>query len=301
MGRIGAIVVTYQPDLDLLLENLLACRAQVDSLLVVDNASDSETKQRIVDFARAANCQVLQLGDNLGVAAAQNRGIAWARKDNCSVVVLLDQDSKPEPDMVCALRRALSELTASGTPFAAVGPRLVDRRNGSSTPFLRIGMFGTTKVTCREGGGRGLIATDFLVSSGMMIPMGILDRVGLPEEGLFIDNVDLEWCFRARSKGLPVFGVCDAVMTHSIGDEVFKVGDYVIHRHKPLRQYYIMRNRILLYQRSYSPWRWVMQDFFRMIFKLLTFSVFLGPRRENICMMCRGIKDGLRGKLGKFN
>ena len=300
MGRIGAIVVTYQPDLKLLRENLRACRAQVDSLVVVDNGSDAETQQRLNEFAQDADCEVLQLGENLGVAAAQNRGIARARTTGCNFVVLLDQDSNPAPGMVGALRRALAELTACGTPFAAVGPRLVDRRTGVSTPFVHIRMLGTTRMTCPEGSNRRLIATDFLVSSGMMIPVGILDRVGLPEEGLFIDNVDLEWCFRARSMGLPVFGVCDAVMTHSVGDEVIQVGSYVIHRHKPVRQYYIMRNRILLYQRSYSPWVWVVQDFFRMLFKVVAFSLFFTPRCQNIGMMIRGIKDGLNGKLGKF-
>lgn len=299
MERICAIVVTYQPELKLLRENLLACRAQVDCLVVVDNGSDLETRERINEFTDDFNCEMLQLGENLGVAAAQNRGIARARTEGCNFVVLLDQDSNPAPGMVDVLRRALSDLTARGTPAAAVGPRLVDRRTGISTPFVRIHMFGTTRKICLEGSGR-LIVTDFLVSSGMLISVAMLDRIGLPEEDLFIDNVDLEWCFRARSKGLLVYGVCDAVMTHSVGDEVIQLGNYSIHRHNPLRQYYIMRNRILLYQRSYSPWGWVVQDFFRMLFKFLIFSLLFTPRFQNIRMMIRGIKDGLNGKMGKF-
>jgi rhamnosyltransferase len=299
MDRICAVVVTYQPDFNLLRENLLASRAQVDYLVVVDNGSNAETLERINDFAHDIDCEVLQLGENLGVAAAQNRGIARARNDGCNFVVLLDQDSNPAPDMVVTLRRALADLTACGTPFAAVGPRLVDPRTGVSTPFVGIRMFGTTRKICLEGSHR-LISTDFLVSSGMLIPLAVLDRVGLPEEGLFIDNVDLEWCFRARSMGLPVYGVCDAVMAHSVGDEVVQLGDYIIHLHHPIRQYYIMRNRILLYQRSYSPWVWVVQDFFRMLFKLVAFSLFFTPRCQNISMMIRGIKDGLNGKMGKF-
>lgn len=299
LDRICAIVVTYQPELALLQENLRACRGQVDYLVVVDNGSDAKTLAHISNFARDINCEVVKLGENLGVAAAQNQGIERARTCGCNFVVLLDQDSTAAPGMVDAMRLVLSDLTARGMPFAAVGPRLVDRRTGASTPFVHFHMFGITRMSCTVGSDP-FIAADFLVSSGMMIPLSIFDKVGLPEEGLFIDNVDLEWCFRARSMGLPVYGVWDAVMAHSVGDEVVQLGDYIIHLHHPIRQYYIMRNRILLYQRSYSPWVWVVQDFFRMLFKLVAFSLFFTPRCQNISMMIRGIKDGLNGKMGKI-
>ena len=134
----------------------------------------------------------------------------------------------------------------------------------------------------------------------MLIPLTAFELVGTPEEGLFIDNVDLEWCFRARSMGMSVYGVCNAVMMHSVGDGITKLGHFVIHQHSPLRQYYIMRNRIALYQRSYSPYAWIVQDFARMLFKFIAFSLFFHPRRQNLSMMVKGIKDGLTGKNGKF-
>ena len=299
MDRICAVVVTYQPDLELLRENLLACRVQVDCLILVDNGSNVEVRKSIEVFSQELGCKVLQLGENLGVAAAQNHGIAQARIDGCNFVVLLDQDSSPAPGMVSALQRAGDELTARGISFAAVGPRLVDRRTGVSAPFLRLRIFGTSREICAHEIDC-FVVTDFLISSGMLVSLTILDRVGLPEERLFIDNVDMEWCFRARSMDLPVYGVCNAVMVHSVGDEVFQVGSHSLHRHKPLRQYYIMRNRILLYRRSYSPWGWIVQDFFRMLFKILIFSLFFAPRFQNIYMMARGIKDGLTGTTGKF-
>jgi len=202
--------------------------------------------------------------------------------------------------MVGRLKKALTVLSESGIAVAAVGPRLVDRRTEESTPFVRIGVFGVSKKVFREGDKEHLIKTDFLVSSGMLIPLDMFYRVGLQEEELFIDNVDLEWCFRARSMGFLLYGVSDAVMEHSVGDDITTVGTHVIHRHSPLRQYYIMRNRILLYQRSYSPKGWIVQDFFRMLFKFTAFSLFFAPRRQNFRMMFKGVKDGLNGRAGKY-
>ena len=268
-------------------------------LVVVDNGSDDQVLASVQTWAGHDGFSVIGIGENVGVAAAQNRGVIWARAQGCSHVLMLDQDSIPSSGMVQKLLAALDETRASGVPVAATGPRLIDRRTGASTPFVRIGLLGVTRHEYRDENS-SLIPTDFLISSGMLIPLEILDRVGLPEEDLFIDNVDLEWCFRARSMGLSLDGVYDAVMEHSVGDHVVQLGSYVIHLHAPLRQYYIMRNRIVLYQRSYSPWGWIIQDFVRMLFKLMAFSLFFPPRRQNIAMMLKGIKDGLTGKMGKF-
>ena len=295
-----AVVVTFQPDLPRLKQLLTACLPQVAGLVVVDNGSGARIQASLQSHGEADQFDVLALDANVGVAAAQNKGVAWARERGCSHLLFFDQDSVPSSDMVARLSFALNRSAHSGPPIAAVGPRLVDRRTGTSTPFVHFGVLGVIKETCEKGDNGQLVETDFLVSSGMLIPLEMLDRVGLLEEGLFIDNVDLEWCFRARSMGLSLYGVYDAVMEHSVGDEVIELGGHVIHLHNPSRQYYIMRNRILLYQRSYSPWGWIIQDFVRMLFKLLAFSLVFGPRRQNLAMMLKGIKDGLTGKMGKL-
>ena len=202
--RVCAVVVTFEPDLAFLQESLIACFAQVDSMVVVDNASNYITRTRIAELAKEIGCEFLQLTGNLGVAAAQNRGVAKARFNLCSLVIFFDQDSKPAHGMVDALKKATYDLTAEKFIVAAVGPQLLDRRTGAYTPFVRIGMFSVTKITA-DRGGRHLIPTDFLVSSGMLIAMSALDQIGGLEEGLFIDNVDLEWCFRARSMGFGLY------------------------------------------------------------------------------------------------
>ena len=299
MDRICAVVVTFQPDPRLLRENLLACHSQVDCVVVIDNASDPEIQNHIKELAHEVGCEVLQLPENIGIAAAQNQGVTWARVNCCDAIVFFDQDSKPARGMVDGLKNAMRKLTVDNVQVAAVGPTLLDRRTGRYTPFVRIGLFRVIKIFA-ERTGRHLILTDFLVSSGMLVKLMRLDEVGLPEESLFIDNVDLEWCFRARSMGFLLYGVSDAVMEHSVGDHITTVGTHVIHRHSPLRQYYIMRNRILLYQRSYSPKGWIVQDFFRMLFKFAAFSLFFAPRRQNFRMMVKGAKDGLNGKAGKY-
>lgn len=297
-----AIVVTYHPKPDLLGRLLCVTAEQVTTVVVVDNGSNEEELDRMRDLVaqvESKNCFLLELGENLGIAAAQNRGITWAQQLGSSQVLFLDQDSIPCVGMVSSLQAALVGLAAQGRRVAAVGPHLVDNRTGKSSPFVKIHWFGVVRSGC-GGSSPSVQATDFLVSSGMLVPLEIFDWVGVLEEELFIDNVDLEWCFRARSLGYVLYGVCDAVMQHSIGDQIFRFGSATIHRHAPLRQYYIMRNRLLLYGRKYAPTSWVLQDALRSVFKVLVFSLVMPPRRENIRMMYRGVRDALVKRLGRY-
>ena len=297
--EVVAIVVTYQPSIELLRRSLAACLDQVAQIILVDNGSPRPQREALQALAEAENCTLLALPDNLGIASAQNRGIALARQTGANYVLLLDQDSVPLPDMVAKLLTALQQATDAGQHVAAVGPRLLDRRSGSSTPFVRIGLLGVRRLVCAIGQGQYL-QSDFLIASGALIPLAVLDAVGTMEEGLFIDNVDLEWCFRARAQGYTLLGICDAVLEHSVGEPGGGGGGGTVYRHGPLRQYYIMRNRILLYRRSYSPFGWIMQDFARMLVKVLLFSLIFPPRRKNLRMIALGLVDGIRGRCGPY-
>jgi len=296
--RVIAVAVTYRPDLALFRIAVRACRNQVAEFFVIDNGSTEPYKSSLAALCDDEACNFVPLAGNSGIAAAQNQGILMARSAGATHILLLDQDSVAAPDMVARLLEILDRAPRSGRRVAAVGPRLVDRRSGRSTPFVRFGLFGVTRLNCQKN--RIVVESDFLVASGSLMRISVFDEIGLMEEGLFIDNVDLEWCFRSRHIGYVLLGVCEAVLEHSVGDQAFHLAGRVIYRHNPIRQYYIMRNRILLYRRSYSPWAWVIQDFLRMLVKVMLFGLIYSPRIKNLYMMARGMIDGVRGRTGPF-
>ena len=285
-----AVIVTFEPDPVRLQEALARVRDQVDALVVVVNGSS--------DFAHGhptVDVMLLTQAGNVGLAEAQNRGIAWAREHGHSHVLLLDQDSWTEPRMVVSLLKAVEELSPDHR-LAAVGPRHLDPRVGSFSPFIRVRFPMSRKLHCESG----TVRCDFLISSGMLISMPVLEEIGVMDSGLFIDNVDLDWCFRARDGGFELFGVGDARMEHPIGDKRSAVlgGVARVAHHPPVRLYFIMRNRLALYRRSHTPWTWVAQDMPRVLLKFFTFGVLLGPRRDNLRYMLRGLRDGVRGRSG---
>lgn len=298
VAQVCAVVVVYHPDVAQLRCLLSAVLPQVCHLLVIDNGCNEQTRNFLQDWADCDCFQILRPPENVGLGAAHNLGISIAQEHECSHILLFDQDSTPSHDMVQRLLAGLETARNDGLNVAAVGPRLVDSRTNVSTPFVRFGVFGVKRLTC-DGVTRP-VRTDFLVSSGMLVPLSVLEKVGLLDETLFIDNVDMEWCFRARHLGFSVYGICDATMFHKVGDQLLRLGPYVVHIHMPIRQYYIARNRVLLYRRKYTPRGWIVQDALRMVCKFLIFATLIPMRRQNIYMMLMGFKDGILGNATKF-
>jgi rhamnosyltransferase len=290
-------VVSFFPDVATLRKLVTATLPQVDALVIVDNATSGDAFGEFCADVENDNAVVLKQPGNVGLAAALNRGIAWARERGFSHVLLLDQDSIPAEGMVDTLIQAFISPVA-GRRIAAVGPRFHDAREDRHAPFVRIGF----PINCRmyDSGKDGLVACDFLISSGSLIPLAALLEIGPMDEGLFIDNVDLEWSFRAMAKGYSLIGVCAATMHHRLGHgrQQLPFGLGHIKVHDPVRLYYIMRNRLLLYRLPHTPAVWIAQDVPRLAVKFLLFSLLISPRMRNIRFMLAGLRDGVLGRSG---
>jgi rhamnosyltransferase len=289
-----AVVVTWQPDIEVLRELLDALSPQVGRIVVVDNATRDPAFRAFC--AARTDMMLVASSENHGLAHAINVGIEHARGlPGVSHVLLMDQDSVPEAGMVDALQSALRKCASERV--AAVGPCFRDPREAGDAPFVRIRFPVNEKVVC--DGQCETVRCDFLISSGCLIPLAVLDDVGGMDGALFIDNVDLDWCFRASAAGYTLHGACAAHLRHSLGETRRYVPGVPrgIVVHSPRRLFYMMRNRVLLYRRAYTPRRWIAQDVPRLVVKFLLFSLLVAPRRKNVRSMLAGLWAGLRGRV----
>src|SRR5262245_43105318 len=218
-SAIVAVVVTYYPDNTRLDAVLRALVDSVDSVVVVDNGSPNVDEQRVRHAHPLAITR--KLGTNKGLAAAQNEGIAMAKQLGASHILFLDQDSVPQSGMALHLMQTLEGLTARGLKVACVGPQSRAPGSASLSGFSRLGWFRLRMADCTN---HELAAEcDFPISSGSLIPTEVIDQIGGMEEGLFIDQVDTEWCLRARARGYHIFGDCGAVLEHRLGENIHRV------------------------------------------------------------------------------
>lgn len=296
----SSVTVAFNPNPERLAEQLHALQGEVSDIIVVDNGSESAVA-RLPQLA-GLPMRVLSLADNTGVARGFNAGVAAARDRGAEFVLLLDDDSVPEPGMVEELIAACSGRAGEdgALPVAAVGPRVQDARDAHDYPFIRLGWTHNRHVRCGSGEGE-VIACDFLISSGSLVPMSAFTVVGEFDETLFIDSVDLEWCCRARARGFGLYGVCAARLDHRLGDRRHSVlNSFELVVHSPERIYYMTRNRFLLYRRPYIPLKWKLKDMLRWLAKFAATLVLIAPRAEYARMTVRAIGDALAGRAGKL-
>ena len=295
-----AVIVTYNPDFRALEAQIRALEQQVGHIVVVDNASTTDVERWSQSLGEVVD-HVIKLSDNFGIGFAQNRGIEWAKTIGAQWILLMDQDSLPELGMVEHLFRGYSLAKATGVEVGAVGSRIRDHIGSSPrSTFLRYREPPWKQVVQCDT--ERVIPCNLLIASGTLIPLEVLDQVGLMNEGMFIDLVDTEWCLRAEVKGYRVFGVCDAVMQHSLGLRRLGLWFFMsrdVSIHAPFRYYYMIRNGMkLLFTPDYGwAWRWFSIQRLFMIGVLYGFV--LPGRSERLWRMVVGFWDGLRGFEGR--
>lgn len=291
--KIVAVVVTYQPTLPLIQRLLDVLILQVNAIVVVDNASNVDVFASIRSSS-SQNQFVVALDQNHGVGYAQNVGVQWAREQSATHVLLMDQDSVPHPDMVINL---LSALQSSPT-VAAVGPRYLDHRQANPRPFVRLRGLRLKRMPWDPG--HQIVPVDCLIASGCLIPVSSLERVGPMREDLFIDYVDTEWCLRARRHGLQSYGVCNAAMTHCLGEEPFCLFGRAFPVHSPLRHYYQVRNAMILCRESWIPLNWKIAISWQSLLRFGFYTIVTAPRFEHFRMMVLGLWHAFLGRAGKL-
>ena len=295
---VQAIVVTFNADASRLTNLLQRISTQVEKVVIVDNASQVSPSLVFQQLRDLGNHELIELPENSGVGVAQNVGLRKAIGDGAQFVIIFDHDSDPSDDLIQRLLDAHQQKTAEGYQVAAVGPRFVDERNTDLSSFVKLQGYRLRKIGCP--GQDSVIEVDHLISSGSLICTDHLQQIGLMREDLFIDYVDIEWGLRAQSKGFRCFGVCNAVMTHSLGDDPITHLGRIHTSHSPLRQYYLFRNRVFLYKQRWIPLRWRIADGSRLLLRYAFYTTLIGSKFEHWKMMHRGISDGLQSRLGKI-
>jgi len=99
-----AITITFNPDLTIFERQLQSLHAQCDVSLV-DNGSEPNVLRRIEQLSQRYGCRLLALGENEGIATAQNHGVKLIENERpeCEYLLFLDHDSIPKPDFVAAM------------------------------------------------------------------------------------------------------------------------------------------------------------------------------------------------------
>jgi len=248
----------------------------------------------LIDFEKQ-KVQLFRLAENIGLAAAQNIAISKARAQGASHIILFDQDSIVSDGFIEALCECEQTLLASGKKVAAVGPSFFDPQSDQlypatvyKGPFIK-----RVPPICDTP----ILAT-YIIASGCLIRMNVLDDVGLMKDELFIDYIDVEWSLRAKAKGYGVYIAPKAKMAHTIGDRRLSLFGRTISVHSPLRRYYLVRNSFLMLRLNYIPWGYKLRE---LVFNLIRTGIGFYTATQKL-VFCKyfimALRDGLLGRFG---
>ena len=302
MSTVIAVIVAYYPDLQLLRQQLSSILEQYNQVVIIDNTPGGNNFS--ADYSKDfSSISTIHLGQNFGIAYAQNIGIQAAIDAGADFVLLMDQDSIPEDNMVPKLLSVFQEEDNSNV--IAAGPSYVDPRTNVRSYFM-MSKFGLpsrykpdTKVNLLS-----TVQAAFLISSGTLISIPKLLKIGGMRSNYFIDHVDTEWCLRARDKGYFLIGVHSASMEHSLGDKVKRVWLFYLRsvaHHPPLRDYYMFRNTILMLRDVKMPFLWQCFNLFRLFPFAIYFLLFTKNRITRASAMLLGLKHGFASIDGMIN
>jgi rhamnosyltransferase len=280
------VIVTYHPT-PKMLENVPEILAQVQGLIGVDNGSTSDELEPVRVMSQSFGFQLIENGENLGIAEALNQGVRWARNGGYPWVILFDQDSRITEGFLCQMFadwRSHPDRERVGS----IHPKYVDPDTGTE-PVVR---------RARDGG------PVLSLTSGALMPTWIFDKIGEFASEYFIDCVDFEYCLRIRAAGYLIADSREAVLMHAAGRAKEKLSflgfSFRPTHHSVVRRYYMSRNRIALYRKYFRVFPgWILQFMNDSLRETIKCFVGEQDRAGKFRSFLLGSWDGLSGRMGR--
>ncbi len=234
--KIGAVVVVYHPDARVA-ENIMSYARDVEVVYVHDNSEekDEEFERKI---EKIGNAVYNFPGENQGLCVPFNQYYKTAIKQELDWLVTFDQDSAADAGMISAMRSFVESRECHDT-IGIVSPTVneMDYSDIQQTSLFTY--------------------YDFVIQSGAMHRLSMMQEVGDYNEDLFIDSVDWEYCLRCRLKGYSIVRLNQAILLHNQSDDRSKE-DFVngktvyIDKFSPARYYYQYRNALYCYDKYHE-------------------------------------------------
>lgn len=268
------------------------------NVVVVDNGSEEEFKEDPKSY-KNFKLHLLRSEENLGFSGGQNLGIKYALINSADFVLILNNDTIVDKDLIVNLLETFDKKSDCGI----VSPKIYFAK-GHEYHKDRYDLKDLGKVIWYAGGKNDwgnvlashkgvdevdkkqydkLEKTDFASGCCELIKREVFDKVGLFDEKYFLYFEDNDLSQRARKKGFESYYQPKAILWHVNAGSAGGSGS-------KLQDYYITRNRLLFGNRYAS---------FRARYSLVKegLKLILNGRE----WQKKGAKDYFLGSFGKGN
>jgi rhamnosyltransferase len=289
LGRTYGVVVTFFPPGGLL-DRLGKIARSVDQLIVIDNSASLSVQAMLAEDCDKLGAQLLVNPENVGIATALNQGTAVALENEASWIFFFDQDTEPQATFRDEIGRVVQTFEGE-SPLGIIGCNYY--LSGSSQP----------RYPTENADGKCYSETTAVITSGSACSASMMKALGLFKDDYFIDCVDTEYCWRARSSGYSVCITTKPLLRHTIGSplKINVLGlKFTTLNHSAFRRYFIGRNNILLFREYFLRFP---KDCLLLLWHVLRIAIKLCAERnraEKMRYLALGVLHGLLGRAGRL-
>lgn len=274
--KLLAIVVTYNPDKELLKVSVLKYISFVEELIIWENSNIYDREKYRIDLGEY-NSKIRYIGgnDNVFIAYALNYAIEYAREHGFTHLLTMDQDSLFESNSFGRFKLLVENRESENAIFA---PKILSTKGKDVYSLSKecVTMFSNVSN---------------VITSGSIFKLSLFLKTGLFREDYKIDYVDFEFCLRARMSGYKIYVANEIILYQEYGN-IKKILNWYILNYSPSRLYYQTRNRIILkkeYPNLYNSGRsWNVN--IKLMVKILLFE---NNKIKKVVSIIRGVFDGL--------
>ena len=267
-------IVTHNPDLNRLKENIDSIQKQVIKIIIVDN--NSYNVSEIENLFSTKNMKIIKLDNNYGIAYALNKIFEFCIKEKIDWVLTLDQDSICSQNMIKVFTKSINK------EVGIICPTIVDLNKKEKIESID-----------------NISGEKRCITSGSLTSVSAFNKIGGFDEKMFIDGVDFDFCDRLVANGFKIIQCGNVLMKHEIGNikmKKFLIFDVVVRNHSAFRKYYIAKNIVYLDRKN----KYKLYPFMTMIriIKLLLIVILYEKDKKNkikriLAGMCEGFKEEL--------
>jgi rhamnosyltransferase len=282
---ITAVIVTHNPGPPLI-ENLRRLEAQLDSIIIVDNASDQNVCNVLDGLKTSSKVTLIRNLENVGLASALNQGIEFLHDHTDAWVFTFDQDSVVPAGYVSSMIASFGFAESIFGKVGVVAPIYRNRRTKSIIRFSKT----TDEYPAK------IITT---LTSGSLFRVDEFAITGLFAANYFIDYIDYEYCLRLNQLGYAVVEIPTIILEHELGNSKivrFLWHDRLVTQHSPSRRYFKTRNRIITYRRYFYQFpQWVIADLYGFFREFVAIVLLEDDKIDKIKYIMRGLSHGISG------
>lgn len=265
---IAAIVVLYNPTLDEI-KHITDYYSLVDETIVLDNSNEDQFVRIEKVIGDSKHLIYKWFGENVGLCVALNEGMRIAKERGHKWSLLMDSDSSFITDIISVYKSFLSKNIDND--IAVLSPVHIHDRSYE-----------------REFSGTKLVK--WAMTSGCLYNIDIFNKIGRFKEELFVDGLDIDYCYKARKNGYKVIEIADAKLQHYPGktQSVYLFGKKINYGIASPDRYYMQSRAIVWLILKYH----CINDIIRYMSKWGKVILLFKDKKNYMTCMLKGSKQG---------